>query len=72
MHKSEGTKVNNQQPAILRPPLAAQHIGVSLRQLYNIAERDPRFPRKIVFSPRCVGWRRESLDAWLAEREAAA
>ena len=57
---------------ILRPPKAAEYIGVSLRQLYNIAERDPDFPRKIVFSPRCVGFRREAIDAWLERKEADA
>lgn len=56
---------------ILRPPRAAEYIGVSLRQLYNIAERDPDFPRKIVFSPRCVGYRREAIDKWLMAKEAA-
>ena len=57
---------------ILRPPKAAEYIGVSLRQLYNIAERDPDFPRKIVFSPRCVGFRRNAIDEWLERKEANA
>lgn len=59
------------QSEILRPPQAAAYIGVSVRQLYNIERADPDFPRKIVFSPRCVGFRRESLDAWLRAKEAA-
>lgn len=57
---------------ILRPPKAAEYIGVSLRQLYNIAERDPDFPRKIVFSPRCVGFRRDAINQWLQRKEEAA
>lgn len=60
------------QSAILRPKSAAAYLGVSRRKLYDLAEIDPDFPRKIVFSKRCVGWRREALDAWLREREAAA
>ena len=60
------------QAEILRPPQAAKYCGMSLRQLYNIAESDPDFPRKIVFSARCVGWRRESLEQWLREKEQAA
>jgi predicted DNA-binding transcriptional regulator AlpA len=60
-----------QDSEVLRPPRAAEYVGVSLRQLYNIAAADPAFPRKIVFSPRCVGWRRESLDAWLRAKEGA-
>lgn len=61
-----------QTPEVLRPPKAAEYVGVSLRQLYNIAERDETFPRKLVFSRRCVGWRRESLDAWLRAKEGEA
>lgn len=54
---------------VLRPPQAARYLGVSLRQFYNIAERDPKFPRKIVYSSRCVGWHRQSLDSWLRSKE---
>ncbi|PWG62333.1 helix-turn-helix transcriptional regulator [Spiribacter halobius] len=57
---------------VLRPPQAAEYLGMTTRHLYNVAERDPTFPRKIVFSARCVGWRREALDAWLKEKERAA
>lgn len=56
-------------PAILRPNQAAEYIGVCRRQLYNLAEADPDFPRKIIFSARCVGWRKESLDQWLKLKE---
>jgi predicted DNA-binding transcriptional regulator AlpA len=59
-----------EQAQILRPPQAASLCGISLRQLYNIAALDPDFPRKIKFSRRCVGWRRESLENWLKEKEA--
>ena len=58
-----------QQAEILRPTQAAQFCGISRRHLYNIAETDPTFPRKIVFSKRFVGWRRESLEAWLRDKE---
>ena len=57
--------------AILRPAQAAAYLGVSRRTIYALSESDPSFPRKVVFSSRCVGWRRESLDAWLREKEAA-
>jgi|GEM_PF-2636763 len=56
-------------PAIFRPERAAKYCDMSVRQLYTVAERDPYFPPKIVFSPRCVGWRREALDAWLKRKE---
>lgn len=58
------------QPAFLRPNQVAEYLGITRRHLYNIAERDPRFPPKIVFSTRCVGWRREAIDQWLAAKEA--
>ena len=56
--------------AILRPPQAAEYIGCSLRQLYVIERDDPDFPRKLVFSSRFVGWRLESLEAYLEKKEA--
>lgn len=56
--------------AILRPQQAADYLGMSRRKLYDLADVDPDFPRKIVFSARCVGWRREALDAWLEAKEA--
>ncbi len=59
-----------QQAEILRPAQAAQFCGISRRHLYNIAETDPTFPRKIVISKRYVGWRRESLENWLLQKEA--
>lgn len=58
-----------QTPQILRPNQAAQFCGISRRHLYNIAETDPSFPRKIVFSKRYVGWSRESLMQWLRSKE---
>ena len=57
---------------ILRRPHLAKYLGVSLRQTYNMEEADPDFPRKIVFSPRCVGWRRDAIDRYLASKERAA
>lgn len=57
-------------PAILRPKDAATYLGVTRRTVYELAETDPLFPRKIILTPRCVGWRRESLDAYIAAKEA--
>ena len=59
----------NTQAEVLRPIQAAAYLGFSRRKLYDLAEKDSSFPRKIVFSARCVGWRRESLDAWLNAKE---
>lgn len=62
----------NTQPEILRPAQAAACLGISRRKLYDLDECDPTFPRKIVFSARCVGYRRESLIEWLRAKEQAA
>ncbi|MEV2063540.1 AlpA family phage regulatory protein [Pseudomonas aeruginosa] len=46
-------------------------------QLLNIAKptffrwrRLGQFPEPIHFGPRCVGWRKSIVDAWLAEKAA--
>ena len=55
--------------ALLRTEQAAKYLGISRRQLYNLAERDPNFPRKIVWGARSVGFRRASLDRYLELKE---
>ncbi|WP_018872978.1 AlpA family transcriptional regulator [Thioalkalivibrio sp. ALJ16] len=57
--------------AVLRPKQAAPYLGMSRSKLHSISEKDPTFPRKIRYSARCVGWRREALDAWLRGKEGA-
>lgn len=60
---------NQTAPTILRPADACRYLGMSRTTLHFLHERDPSFPRKIRFSSRCVGWRKESLDAWLEAKE---
>lgn len=55
-------------PAILRPKAACSYLGFGRTKLYELHETDPTFPRKIRFSTRVVGWRREDLDAWLEQK----
>lgn len=54
---------------ILRPRNAAEKLGTSLRQVYNLEERDPDFPPKVILSKRCVGWTEESLDAYIQKKQ---
>jgi predicted DNA-binding transcriptional regulator AlpA len=54
---------------VLRPALASEYIGVSRTTLHRLSENDPSFPRKIVISRRCVGYRVDALDSWLAQKE---
>jgi len=51
--------------AVLRPKAACLYLGFGRTKLHELHESDPDFPRKIRFSPRCVGWRKADLDAWL-------
>lgn len=59
-------------PSILRPTQAAAYIGISRRYLYKLSDTDPTFPRKIIITARCVGWRKESLDQWIQSKEGGA
>ncbi|HXC40996.1 MAG TPA: AlpA family phage regulatory protein [Burkholderiales bacterium] len=56
---------------LLRPKAACVFLGVSRNSLHRWSETDPTFPRKIVLSKRCVGYRADSLRAWLASKESA-
>src|SRR6056297_3224726 len=58
--------------AVMRTQEAADYLGISRTKLHFLHECDPSFPRKIVFSIRCVGYRKDSIDAWLAKKEAGA
>jgi prophage regulatory protein len=57
--------------ALLRPAMACIFLGISRTGLHRLSEFDPTFPRKIVLSKRCVGYRAESLEAWLAAKESS-
>lgn len=58
--------------ALLRPAAASAFLGISRTGLHRLSETDPTFPRKIVLSARCVGFRADALDAWLAAKEQGA
>lgn len=63
-------KPTSQSKTILRLKEAAYYLGISTVTLWRLGENDPRFPAKIRLSPRCVGYRKADLDAWLAGQEA--
>lgn len=56
---------------LLRPKQAALFLGVSRSTLNRLSAEDPDFPKKIVISARCVGWRLDSLQQYMKAREAA-
>jgi len=53
------------EQSFYRPSDACRYLGFCRSKLHKIAEQDPDFPRKIRLSSRCVGWRKQDLDAWL-------
>ncbi|GGY85370.1 helix-turn-helix transcriptional regulator [Marinobacter zhanjiangensis] len=62
------------EQAFFRVADACIYLGMGRTKLHQLSETDPDFPRKIRISPRCVGWTRGQLDAWLEakQREATA
>lgn len=54
---------------LLRPKAACALLGIGRTKLWQLSERDPRFPRKIVLGPRCVGWRVDALNDYLRTLE---
>lgn len=65
-------KSKSVQPAVFRPAAACEYLGISRFKLHYLSETDPTFPRKIIFSSRCVGYRKESIDSWLNAKEEGA
>ncbi|MFU2486905.1 helix-turn-helix transcriptional regulator [Thauera sp. WH-1] len=54
---------------LLRPKAACALLGIGRTKLWQLSEQDPRFPRKIVLGPRCVGWRTDALNGYLRTLE---
>ncbi len=61
-------KKNQAVNVLIRPRDACIYLGIGRTKLHLLHETDPTFPRKIRLSSRCVGWRREDIDAWLAQK----
>jgi predicted DNA-binding transcriptional regulator AlpA len=69
--------MRNRQPhrepltEVLSPKLVRSMLGVSASTLHRLV-RSKAFPKAIPISPGRIGWRRETVERWLAEREAKA
>lgn len=48
----------------LRPPQAASHLGISVRQLYRLVKTDSDFPKLHRLGANTTVIERAALDAW--------
>lgn len=55
---------------LLRLPQALEFTGLK-RTTFLAAVKQGRMPTPVKISDRCVAWRREDLEAWLAALKAA-
>jgi predicted DNA-binding transcriptional regulator AlpA len=68
-HNSNTSTATQVSQEFFRPADACRYLGIGRTKLHNLAETDSDFPRKIHISPRCVGWTRAQLDAWLLSKQ---
>ena len=57
--------------SVLRLPAVKARTGLSRSTIYAYM-RDGRFPQPVAISERCVAWIESEIDAWIADRIAAA
>ena len=55
---------------VLRLPAVLELVGISRSSLYALIGAGD-FPRPLKLGKRAVGWRAETVDAWISRREAA-
>jgi len=53
------------QDQALRPPQAAEKLGIALSTLWLKAKNEPDFPKPFKLGPRITVWSRQSLDDYL-------
>lgn len=56
---------------LLKPSEVLTYLNISRTTLWRQLETDPDFPQKIIFSKRCIRWKKSSLDAYLAKKESS-
>lgn len=54
---------------ILRPKQVAYFMGVSLQTLWRLDKHDPKFPNKIKFTARCVGYKKSDILSYIETRQ---
>ena len=58
-----------QQIQLMRLPAVKATVGLSTSTIYDLI-RAGKFPRQVKISLNAVGWRRDEVQAWLAQRVA--
>lgn len=53
---------------LLRAADVCSTLSISIPTLYRW-QKLGFFPKPIKYGPNCTGWKRETVDAWIAERE---
>ena len=56
------------KPSFMRAKTVCQYLSIGRTKLHELATLDPTFPSKITLSPRCVGWTKAQIDAWLESK----
>lgn len=56
------------QQNVKRAATAAPYIGVSKATFYRLLKEDPKFPKGIRVSARCVVWKVSDLDEWISSK----
>ncbi len=58
------------EPRIIRRAEVERRTGVAKATLYRMMAAG-KFPRPVQLSVRCVGWRLDEINEWIASRERA-
>jgi prophage regulatory protein len=64
------TSASELKSVFLRYPEVAALLNISRESLYRW-QRVGLFPKPTKYGPRCVGWPREVVEQWLADKRAA-
>ena len=56
-----------QPKRFLRRAELIKKVGLGATSIYNL-EREGKFPKHILLTPRCAVWPEEAVDAWMAAR----
>ena len=59
-----------QPKRFLRRPELIKKVGLGATSIYSL-EREGKFPKHILLTPRCAVWEEAAVDSWMADRISA-